>query len=82
MRFWNEQTHQPIVARSRTQVSRFLEGLELLEPGLVSCTHWRPDADDAHLQTLRDAVRADPGFAPADGELVTLPQWGAVARKP
>jgi O-methyltransferase involved in polyketide biosynthesis len=82
MRFWNEQTRQPIVARSRTQVSRFLDGLELLEPGLVSCTHWRPDADDAHLQTFRDAVRADPRFAPAEGELVTLPQWGAVARKP
>jgi O-methyltransferase involved in polyketide biosynthesis len=43
MRFWNENTGQPIVSRTREQVLRFFGGLELLEPGLVSCTLWRPD---------------------------------------
>ena len=42
MAFWNERAAQPIVARSREQVMRFFDGLELLEPGLVSCTRWRP----------------------------------------
>ena len=46
MAFWNERSAQPIVARSREQVMRFFDGLELLEPGLVSCTRWRPDGVD------------------------------------
>jgi O-methyltransferase involved in polyketide biosynthesis len=43
MRFWNENSPQRIVARTREQILRFFDGLELLEPGLVSCTLWRPD---------------------------------------
>jgi hypothetical protein len=30
-----------VTARSRTQVARFFEGLELIEPGLVRITQWR-----------------------------------------
>ncbi|SEF87625.1 O-Methyltransferase involved in polyketide biosynthesis [Thermomonospora echinospora] len=33
----------PTVARDRTRLARFFEGLELLEPGVVPCAHWRPD---------------------------------------
>jgi O-methyltransferase involved in polyketide biosynthesis len=43
MAFWNERATQPIVARSKEQVMRFFDGLELLAPGVVSCTLWRPD---------------------------------------
>ena len=34
-----------IIARTGTQIRRFFEGLELLEPGLVQLPLWRPDND-------------------------------------
>jgi hypothetical protein len=42
MRLWNESGAAPIVSRSRQQLIRFFDGLELLEPGVVSCSRWRP----------------------------------------
>jgi len=49
MRFWNQRARPPITARSGAEVARFLERVELVPPGLVSCTAWRPDPapDDA-----------------------------------
>jgi len=35
----------PLHPRSREEVSRFFDGLELAEPGLVVPHRWRPDAD-------------------------------------
>jgi hypothetical protein len=29
--------------RSPQQIARFFDGLVLLEPGVVSCSRWRPD---------------------------------------
>ncbi len=46
MRFWNQSGAAPIVARSRQQLIRFFENLELLEPGVVSCSLWRPDPSE------------------------------------
>jgi hypothetical protein len=43
MRFWNEHAKPPIRARSGAEISLLLSGVELLDPGLVSCTLWRPD---------------------------------------
>ena len=43
MAFWNNNSPQRIVARSGDHIRRFFDGTELLEPGLVSCTQWRPD---------------------------------------
>ncbi|GAB2848654.1 SAM-dependent methyltransferase [Streptomyces deserti] len=34
-----------LVARSHTEMGRFFEGLELVEPGIVSVKDWRPPAD-------------------------------------
>ncbi|WP_328907282.1 SAM-dependent methyltransferase [Streptomyces sp. NBC_00234] len=34
----------PLVMRSRAQVSRFFEGYEMVDPGLVSMPNWRPEA--------------------------------------
>lgn len=34
--------------RSRTEVARFLDGLELVEPGIVTAHRWRPDAAVDH----------------------------------
>ncbi|MEU9013187.1 SAM-dependent methyltransferase [Streptomyces sp. NPDC048479] len=45
MRFWNENATPPITARSRAEFASFLEGLEVLEPGIVSCARWRHDPE-------------------------------------
>lgn len=36
MRFWNENATPPITARGRAEITTFFEGLDLLDPGLVS----------------------------------------------
>ncbi|CAM5393576.1 hypothetical protein SNARM312S_06987 [Streptomyces narbonensis] len=43
MAFWNENATPPITARSRADVTSFLDGLDLLEPGIVSCARWRSE---------------------------------------
>ncbi|WP_299533277.1 SAM-dependent methyltransferase [uncultured Streptomyces sp.] len=43
MRFWNENATPPITARGRSDVASFLSGLDLLEPGIVSCARWRAE---------------------------------------
>jgi hypothetical protein len=44
VRQWNESATPPIKARSREELLRFFDGLELLEPGVVSVSLWRPEA--------------------------------------
>jgi trans-aconitate methyltransferase len=43
-------------SRSRDQIAAFFRGLEILDPGLVACDHWRPDTlptpSAADLSTL------------------------------
>jgi hypothetical protein len=51
--------------RSRGDVERFFDGLELVDPGLVSVPRWRPDPD----------VQGDP---PTDAQVSV---YGGVARK-
>jgi hypothetical protein len=46
MRQWSVSGAAPICARSRGELARFFGGLELLEPGVVSSSQWRPDAAD------------------------------------
>ncbi|WP_329620934.1 SAM-dependent methyltransferase [Streptomyces sp. NBC_01255] len=43
MAFWNENATPPITARSRAEFASFLDGLDLLEPGIVSCARWRSE---------------------------------------
>jgi hypothetical protein len=45
--FWNEHGTPRLTQRTPEQVSRFFGGLELLEPGVVSCSRWRPAAAGA-----------------------------------
>ncbi|WP_031008588.1 SAM-dependent methyltransferase [Streptomyces sp. NRRL F-5727] len=40
MAFWNENATPPITARTREEFASFFDGLELLEPGVVSCARW------------------------------------------
>nr|WSW66512.1 SAM-dependent methyltransferase [Streptomyces sp. NBC_00995] len=42
MRFWNENATPPITARGRFEFAAFLDGLDILDPGIVSCARWRP----------------------------------------
>ena len=41
---WNQLAAQPVRLRSRADMTRFLAGLELVEPGLVTAPEWRPEA--------------------------------------
>jgi S-adenosyl methyltransferase len=40
---WNRVGTPPMTLRTPQQIARFFEGVDLLEPGVVSCTRWRPD---------------------------------------
>ena len=42
--FWNERGTPKIKYRSAAQIAEFFDGLRLLEPGVVPCNRWRPDA--------------------------------------
>ncbi|MGH3775005.1 MAG: SAM-dependent methyltransferase [Pseudonocardiaceae bacterium] len=46
MQLYNSSGAAPIRTRTRQELTRFFDGLELLEPGVVSCSLWRPDASD------------------------------------
>ncbi|WP_326645356.1 SAM-dependent methyltransferase [Streptosporangium sp. NBC_01755] len=39
---WNEAGSVPYTLRSPEQIASYFEGLELVEPGVVSCPLWRP----------------------------------------
>ena len=40
---WNQVGTPSITLRTPRQIIRFFDGLDLLPPGVVSCSHWRPD---------------------------------------
>jgi hypothetical protein len=48
------RTGTPMVLRSREQVAALFEGWDMVEPGLVYGTQWRPDPDD---ETVADPAR-------------------------
>ncbi len=41
--FWNEHGTPKLTQRTPGQIVRFFDGLDLLEPGVVSCSRWRPE---------------------------------------
>lgn len=43
VRQWNEAGENPRINRTPERITGFFDGLELLEPGVVSVTQWRPD---------------------------------------
>ncbi|RPE38190.1 O-methyltransferase involved in polyketide biosynthesis [Streptomyces sp. Ag109_O5-1] len=45
VRFWNDHATPPVTARTHAEIAGFLDGLELLEPGLVPCSKWRAGTD-------------------------------------
>ncbi|OLT36350.1 hypothetical protein BJF79_31220 [Actinomadura sp. CNU-125] len=73
----------PVVARTPARIAAFFDGLDLLEPGVVSCSHWRPPLGlqaPAVLQycgVARKPDRPSPRSAPQTrpiGRTLTTPQ--------
>lgn len=59
------RTTSPLVARSREEFARLLEGWDLIEPGLANSGHWRPEpgdppADSIEARTVLVAVGRKP----------------------
>lgn len=54
MRIYNERaaSNASATPRTRKEVERFLEGLEILEPGVVTLTRWHPGPSDVPDDTL------------------------------
>ncbi|MFF3176618.1 SAM-dependent methyltransferase [Streptomyces sp. NPDC057900] len=54
MRIYNERaaSHASATPRTHAEVQRFFDGLEILEPGLVTLTRWRPAPSDIADDTL------------------------------
>ena len=46
---YNESGAIPYVLRSPDEIASFFDGLELVEPGVVSCPRWRPGRSQAGL---------------------------------
>ncbi|WP_030612958.1 SAM-dependent methyltransferase [Streptomyces fulvoviolaceus] len=51
---WNEASDNPRVNRSPEELARFFDGLELLEPGLVSVSRWRPGGSGEQAAEVDD----------------------------
>jgi O-methyltransferase involved in polyketide biosynthesis len=45
VRHWNQVGTPTMTLRTPEQVNAFFDGLELLPPGVVSCSRWRPEID-------------------------------------
>jgi hypothetical protein len=43
IRYWNEYGTPPGTYRTPDQLIRFFDGMDLVEPGVVSITRWRPE---------------------------------------
>lgn len=41
--FWNENGTPKLTQRTPAAVARYFDGLELLQPGVASCSAWRPE---------------------------------------
>ncbi|MGW1894522.1 SAM-dependent methyltransferase [Streptomyces sp. NPDC002004] len=44
--YWNEHGTPKLTQRTPEAVARFFDGLEVLDPGVVSCSRWRPGDGD------------------------------------
>jgi O-methyltransferase involved in polyketide biosynthesis len=53
-RLWNESATPPYLLRSPDHIAHFFDGLELVEPGVVSTPLWRPDPSPSGPPAERD----------------------------
>lgn len=54
----NDTMTEPLIARTKQQVQGFLDGLELVEPGIAPVNEWHPDADTPAGQVIHWAALA------------------------
>jgi SAM-dependent methyltransferase len=66
---FNERLQEQMIVRDRDEIARFVDGLEVLEPGLVPVAEWRIEIPQPDIP--------DPATMPAG----PLPVYGGVARK-
>jgi hypothetical protein len=59
-----QMSHQQYIARSHAEISRFFDGLSLVDPGLVPVQDWRPGAQDQAAENLMPWL-AGVGLKPA-----------------
>lgn len=52
MKIWNATANPPYAMRSPEEIAGYFEGLELVEPGLVDVTRWRPDPSPSGLPPI------------------------------
>ena len=57
-RHWNKNAPVPLTLRSRAQVLALVAGLDLVPPGVVPVTGWRPDGEPAAPVPVHGAVAA------------------------
>ena len=55
---WNQAGSLPYTLRTPEQIAQYFDGLELLEPGVVACPLWRPDAVDLGVPVAVDEFGA------------------------
>ncbi|GAA0735518.1 SAM-dependent methyltransferase [Dactylosporangium roseum] len=46
VQMWNAGGAAPMTVRTPQEIESYFAGLELLEPGVVTVSHWRPDGND------------------------------------
>src|SRR5258708_1757533 len=51
---WNKFGKPPVILRSPEEIAQFFDGLEVLEPGVVSTPRWRPNVADIGGGSARD----------------------------
>jgi hypothetical protein len=54
-RIWNQSANPTYHLRSPDRIARFFDGLELVEPGVVSPPRWRPDPSQSGLAAEIDS---------------------------
>lgn len=54
VRIWNLSANPQYHLRSPEQIAVFFEGLDLVDPGVVPVTHWKPDAENEPLPPAVD----------------------------
>ncbi len=62
--FWNENGTPKLTQRTPEQITRFFAGTELLAPGVVSCSRWRPEAKPGSEQPDEVAMFGGVGRKP------------------
>ncbi|MFI1867484.1 SAM-dependent methyltransferase [Streptomyces jumonjinensis] len=90
--FWNEHGTPRLTQRTPAQVERYFDGLELLEPGVVSCSRWRPGSPSGSGSPSGAGSGAGSGSGAGPGpedvrergaaEPDEVAMFGGVARKP